>query len=82
VPAETPSTDTVSVTSLPVARPAPEPRTSPPVVRRHVVAPSPAPTPGPAPAAHGAGAAAEPDCDPPFTIDDNGHKHYKPACLQ
>jgi serine/threonine-protein kinase len=22
------------------------------------------------------------DCDPPFTIDDKGHKHYKPACLQ
>jgi serine/threonine-protein kinase len=22
-----------------------------------------------------------PDCDPPFTIDGVGHKHYKPACL-
>jgi serine/threonine-protein kinase len=22
------------------------------------------------------------DCDPPFTIDAVGHKHYKPACLQ
>jgi serine/threonine-protein kinase len=21
------------------------------------------------------------DCDPPFSIDDKGHKHYKPACL-
>jgi hypothetical protein len=21
------------------------------------------------------------DCDLPFTIDENGHKHYKPACL-
>jgi serine/threonine-protein kinase len=28
------------------------------------------------------GAAPQPpDCDPPFTIDGVGHKHYKPACL-
>ncbi|MGH7295227.1 MAG: hypothetical protein ACRELB_09850, partial [Polyangiaceae bacterium] len=26
--------------------------------------------------------AAAPDCDPPFTIDAVGHKHFKPACLQ
>jgi serine/threonine-protein kinase len=43
--------------------------------------PTPTPTthrriymPGPAPPA--------PDCDPPFTIDGVGHKHYKPACLK
>jgi len=27
-------------------------------------------------------ASAAPDCDPPFTIDAVGHKHYKPACLK
>jgi serine/threonine-protein kinase len=36
----------------------------------------PIPTSAPAPA-H-----AVPDCDPPFTIDEKGHKHYKPACVQ
>jgi serine/threonine-protein kinase len=32
--------------------------------------PKPATTPAP-----------NPDCDPPFTLDERGHKHYKPACL-
>jgi serine/threonine protein kinase len=26
--------------------------------------------------------AAKHDCDPPFTIDDKGHKHFKAACLE
>jgi eukaryotic-like serine/threonine-protein kinase len=72
VPAEAHSNDTVSVTSLPIAPPAPPAPAPPSVVRRRVVAPAPAPTPSP----------AQPDCDPPFTIDEAGHKHYKPACLQ
>jgi serine/threonine-protein kinase len=25
--------------------------------------------------------AQKPDCTPPFTVDDKGHKHYKAACL-
>ena len=36
----------------------------------------------PAQAAKHAAAATSPDCDPPFTIDAVGHKHYKPACLK
>jgi serine/threonine protein kinase len=68
VPAAAPSSDTVSVTSLPIAPPPP-----PAIVRRRVVAPAPA---------NAANAPSQPDCDPPFTIDEAGHKHYKPACLQ
>jgi hypothetical protein len=36
--------------------------------------PSPAAAPSPS-------SVTKDDCDPPFTIDDRGHKHYKPACL-
>jgi len=79
VPAETATGDTISVTSLPVAPPEPAP---PPVVRRRMPSPPPTTAPAPTPAPVGAKAPAEPDCDPPFTIDDRGHKHYKPACLQ
>ncbi|HEY6461524.1 MAG TPA: hypothetical protein VIY73_15260, partial [Polyangiaceae bacterium] len=46
----------------------------------------PAPPPAVAPAHHHAYVppprAPRLDCDPPFTIDAVGHKHYKPACLQ
>jgi hypothetical protein len=24
---------------------------------------------------------AKPACDPPYTIDDVGHRHYKPECM-
>ena len=65
---------TIAVSALPVAAPTTDPAQ---LVRRRVVplVPGPAPTPKPA-------ATPPPDCDPPFTIDDKGHKHYKPACLQ
>jgi hypothetical protein len=73
-----------AVASSEPAAPAPAPSPSP------NAAPSPSPTshaiptwtaaaPHRAPPTHTASA---PDCDPPFTIDDKGHKHYKPACLQ
>jgi hypothetical protein len=45
---------------------------APAPLRRRVVTPMPTPKT----------TAALPDCDPPFTIDERGHKHYKPACLQ
>ena len=22
----------------------------------------------------------KPSCDPPYTVDDKGHRHYKPEC--
>jgi hypothetical protein len=31
--------------------------------------------------AHPPSRPAKRDCDPPFTIDEKGHKHYKAACL-
>jgi serine/threonine-protein kinase len=42
--------------------------TAPPTTHRRIYRPGPA--------------AAAPDCDPPFSIDAVGHKHYKPACLK
>jgi serine/threonine-protein kinase len=67
---------TIQVTDLPTATATPTPTTEIPTAtatatpalapRRHIFF-------RPAPA---------PDCDPPFTIDDVGHKHYKPACLK
>jgi serine/threonine-protein kinase len=36
---------------------------------------------GPSAAAPTTAPTTSDDCDPPFTIDDRGHKHYKPACL-
>jgi serine/threonine-protein kinase len=69
--------------AVPPAEPSAEPASIPvsdlPVATETTM-PSPTPTPhhrvyrpAPAPA---------PDCDPPFTIDAVGHKHYKPACLK
>jgi hypothetical protein len=26
------------------------------------------------------GKGLSPNCDPPFTLDDQGHKHFKPEC--
>jgi serine/threonine-protein kinase len=53
-------------------------------------APSPAPAPRPAPAARTSAvppslpkvsaSAAPPGCAPPFTLDADGHKHFKPEC--
>jgi serine/threonine protein kinase len=40
--------------------------------------------PSPRPARGGAGPShptAKPDCTPPYTTDDHGHVHFKPACL-
>ena len=69
-PAESPSVPAIAATALPTAPP-----TVPPATRRRF---SPPPTPQTAPKHAPAGV----DCDPPFTIDALGHKHYKPACLQ
>jgi serine/threonine-protein kinase len=51
-----------------LATPTPTTTTTPTSHRRVYM-----PKPGAAP--------QRPDCDPPFTIDGVGHKHYKPACL-
>ncbi|HEY5243233.1 MAG TPA: hypothetical protein VIJ22_17255, partial [Polyangiaceae bacterium] len=58
----------IPVADLPTATPTETPTpTSTATTRRRVYRPP----PGPAP-----------DCDPPFTIDALGHKHYKLACLK
>jgi serine/threonine protein kinase len=69
-PQESPSVPAIAASALPMAPP-----TAPPAARRRFYAP---PTPQAAPKRAAAGV----DCDPPFTIDALGHKHYKPACLQ
>jgi len=81
-----------SAAATPEPAPQPEPaadsaqpatEAAPPVA---VAKPRPTPAPSPthrraaSPPHHAAAAAS--DCDPPFWIDDKGHKHYKPACLQ
>jgi serine/threonine-protein kinase len=68
-----------SACASPVPVPSPDkpaPARSPPVIVHHA-----APLASAAPLKRTA-APAVLDCDPPFTIDDKGHKHYKPACLQ
>jgi serine/threonine-protein kinase len=75
-PAPADDTPSVQVTSLPTASaPAPAARPAParPSYPRPAAA---APAPKPAPAAPSA------DCDPPFTLDADGHRHYKRQCLQ
>jgi hypothetical protein len=54
------------VTNAPPAAPAPLP----------VAVPGSAPAPAPAPAA-----AQAPNCDPNFTLDDQGRRHFKPECF-
>jgi serine/threonine-protein kinase len=54
--------------------------TVPPVITtgaQRYVAPAPAPKPAPAPAAK---PSVPKDCDPPYTLDAAGHKHYKTWC--
>jgi serine/threonine-protein kinase len=51
---------------------------APPATASHGVAhrPLPAPPPAPTPAAP----RPKRDCDPPYTLDDQGRKHFKPEC--
>ena len=68
---EASSSDVAPPAATSAALPAPAPA---PVAHPHrTFAPAPRPAPARSPGA---------DCDPPFTIDAVGHKHYKPACLQ
>ncbi len=71
-PAESASSAGLSPTDLPTAPPPATPPPSPPPRRWAPPSPRPQP-PHPAP--------AQADCDPPFWIDAQGHKKYKPACL-
>jgi serine/threonine-protein kinase len=76
--------------SMPAADPPAEPVAVPPTTGTVADAPpasSPSPparppvvTPPPRPAARAA-TKPHPDCDPPFTTDAQGHKHYKLQCL-
>lgn len=62
-----------------------------PTTSSSTVAPTPAPTPTPTPTPTTRATTVRtgrhdrkpgPDCDPPFRIDAEGRKHYKPGCLQ
>jgi serine/threonine-protein kinase len=75
LPATTPSVPPAQTGALPAVPPAPsavsttpKPTAAPPP-RPTLVAPSPAP------------ALAAPSCDPNFTLDDQGRKHWKPECF-
>ncbi|HTQ43753.1 MAG TPA: serine/threonine-protein kinase [Polyangiaceae bacterium] len=76
-PADSASTAGLSPTDVPTATPpAPTTATPPPSPPPRRWAPPPSPRPQPPRPASGQG-----DCDPPFWIDAQGHKKYKPACL-
>jgi serine/threonine-protein kinase len=68
---ETPPVAPPTATAIPAARtpPAPPPQRAP----ASRPAPAPAPKPATTPSA---------DCDPPYTLDADGHRHYKRQCLQ
>ena len=66
----------------PFATPPPEPEPHPCL---SVAFPNDAAAPRPClkpPAPHPCLSPARPNCDPPFTIDANGVKHFKPSCLE
>jgi serine/threonine-protein kinase len=93
----TPEPQTVSVLALPIASAPPSSSPAPPSRPRRVYPPvRPRPLVGARPVGGGAptdkpeaattkpattSTTPSPDCDPPFTLDERGHKHYKPACL-
>ena len=60
------------------ASPAAEPRPAP---LEPAPAAAPRPAPAPAPAAAPRAAAPKADCDPPFTLDAQGRKKFKPECF-
>jgi serine/threonine-protein kinase len=71
---------TTRVESLPVVPTAsaiavPRPQPAPPPPRAAAPRPAPAAPPKPAPTPPA-------DCDPPYTLDADGHRHYKRQCLQ
>ncbi|HEX8794618.1 MAG TPA: serine/threonine-protein kinase, partial [Polyangiaceae bacterium] len=77
-PADSSSAPAVSPTDLPAAPPPPPP---PPATAAN---PPPSPPPRrwtPPPSKPQPPRPAQADCDPPFWIDAQGHKKYKPACL-
>jgi serine/threonine protein kinase len=67
------------LTPDPSAAPPPDLATSTPTPTPTV---TPASTAAPHRRVYKPAASPAPDCDPPFTIDGVGHKHYKPACLK
>ncbi len=75
-PADSASTAAMAPTDLPPTPPPPATTASPPPPPppRRWTPPAPQPRPQPP-------RPAQADCDPPFWIDAQGHKKYKPACL-
>jgi len=71
-PASAPTASQIPKPSWPPARPAGG-NPSPPVTTTAVPAPPPAPQPASKPAA---------SCDPPYTLDDQGRKHFKAECYK
>jgi serine/threonine-protein kinase len=74
-PAPPPGAPAVQASNVAPSRPAPPPSLGP---RSHRASAGSAATSGkPAPASSPSGA---PGCDPPYTFDDQGQKHFKPEC--
>jgi hypothetical protein len=66
---------------VPVAAPLPSASSAPPIVSRAATPPHVKhPSPSAAPSAPPPPAAPRVNCDPPFTVDAVGNKHYKPEC--
>jgi serine/threonine-protein kinase len=75
-----PEPPSIAVSELPIAPPSAT-ASSPSTPSASPASAGPAPAPRHRVFRAGPAAAPAPDCDPPFTIDALGHKHYKPACL-
>jgi serine/threonine-protein kinase len=73
-PSPTDSAEPLAATTAPPPTASAEPLVPPtPATPHKPAAPSRAPT--------GGGSGAKPSCDPPYVIDSNGHRQYKPQCL-
>jgi serine/threonine-protein kinase len=89
MPATAPPSSTADVPSATAVEALPVATPSARAPAANVRAPAPAPIRAPAPAPRAAsGGTPKPatapaaDCDPPYTLDADGHRHYKRQCLQ
>jgi serine/threonine protein kinase len=72
-----------SVELPPAAPPPASPWPPTPDITPSVASPPPTPSAGPSvtPRTRSPARPPKPDCNPPYTTDDHGHIHFKPACL-
>jgi serine/threonine-protein kinase len=76
------ATVSVAVVPEPVPEPTPVPSAAPSAPSAQVVQPEPSARPRPTPTSRSKPKTTQKtDCDPPYTIDQEGHRRYKMECL-